>query len=161
MPSFDVVNTIEMMEVDNAISQSNKEVTQRFDFKGSNTTIERKEKEITIDSADDYKVQATLEVLQSKFAKRNVPLKVLKTLPIEKASGGRARQKIQLQEGIDTERAKEIVKVIKEKKLKVQASIQGESVRVTGKNKDDLQEVMAVLRALEFPLPLQFDNFRD
>lgn len=161
MPSFDVVNTIDMMEVDNAVNQSNKEVTQRFDFKGSNTTIERTAKEITVESSDEYKVKATIDVLQSKLAKRNVPLKVLKLLKYEVASGGRGRQKIELQEGIDTERAKEIVKMIKDKKLKVQASIQGESVRVTGKSKDDLQEVMAFLRAADFPLPLQFNNFRD
>lgn len=161
MPSFDVVNTIEMMEVDNAISQANKEVLQRFDFKGSNTTLVRKDKEIVLESSDDYKLSATLDVLQSKLAKRNVPLKVLKIDEPEPASGGRARQKITLQEGIDTERSKQIVKMIKDKKLKVQASIQGESVRVTGKKKDDLQEVMSFLKASDFSLPLQFTNFRD
>lgn len=161
MPSFDIVNTVDMMEVDNAVSQANKEVGQRFDFKGSNTSIVRKEKEITIESADDYKVKATVEVLQSKLVKRNVSIKVLKLGTIEPAAGGRARQKVTIQEGIETEKAKEIVKFIKDKKLKVQASIQSDAVRVTGKSKDELQEVMGHIRGMDFPLPLQFNNFRD
>lgn len=161
MPSFDIVNTVDLMEVDNAVAQSNKEVGQRFDFKGSNTSIVRKEKEITVESTDDYKVNATVEVLQSKLVKRNVSIKVLKLGTVEPAAGGRARQKITIQEGIETDKAKELVKFIKDKKLKVQASIQSDAVRVTGKSRDELQEVMGLIRGMDFTLPLQFNNFRD
>ena len=161
MPSFDIVNEIDFAEIDNALNQANRELTQRFDFKGSNTTIERKDKEIMVNSADDYKVQAAVDVLQAKLAKRSVSLKSLELGRVEPAGGGRAKQNIKVVEGIDKDKAKELVKKIKDSKLKVQASIQGESVRVTGKKRDDLQDVIALLKGLDFSLPLQFNNFRD
>ncbi|MCI5072801.1 YajQ family cyclic di-GMP-binding protein [bacterium] len=161
MPSFDIVNEIDFSEIDNALNQANRELTQRFDFKGSNTSIERKDKEIMVNSADDYKVQAAVDVLQAKLAKRSVSLKSLELGRVEPAGGGRAKQNIKVVEGIDKEKAKELVKKIKDSKLKVQASIQGEAVRVTGKKRDDLQDVIALLKGLDFSLPLQFNNFRD
>ena len=161
MPSFDIVSNIEMNEVDNAIHQSNRELLQRFDFKGSNTEIKRDKENITIESADEYKVQAAVDVFQGKLVKRGVSLKSLELKNIEPAAGGRARQSGALKEGIDTPRAKELVKIIKDTKMKVQASIQGELVRVTGKKRDDLQEVIALLEKNDFSLPLQFINFRE
>lgn len=161
MPSFDIVNEIDFAEIDNALNQANKELTQRFDFKGSNTTIERKDKEIMVNSADDYKVQAAVDVLQAKLAKRSVSLKSLELGKIEPAASGRAKQNIKVLEGIEKDKAKELIKTIKDSKLKVQASIQGETVRVTGKKRDDLQEVISLLKGLDFSLPLQFNNFRD
>lgn len=161
MPSFDIVNEIDFAEVDNALNQANKELTQRFDFKGSNTTIERKDKEIMVNSADDYKVQAAVDVLQAKLAKRSVSLKSLELGKVEPAASGRAKQNIKVLEGIEKDKAKELIKTIKDSKLKVQASIQGETVRVTGKKRDDLQEVITLLKGLDFSLPLQFNNFRD
>ncbi|HMQ11201.1 MAG TPA: YajQ family cyclic di-GMP-binding protein [Oligoflexia bacterium] len=161
MPSFDIVNEIDFAEIDNALNQANKELTQRFDFKGSNTTIERKDKEIMVNSADDYKVQAAVDVLQAKLAKRSVSLKSLELGKIEPAASGRAKQNIKVLEGIEKDKAKELIKTIKDSKLKVQASIQGETVRVTGKKRDDLQEVITLLKSLDFSLPLQFNNFRD
>ena len=162
MPSFDIVNAIEMMEVDNAVSQSEKELNQRFDFKGSHTKVVREQKAISIDSADENRVKAAIDVLQAKLIKRNVSIKVLKLGKIEPSAGGRAKVKIDLQEGIIQENAKDLVKRIKDSKLKVQVSIQGDLVRVTGKQRDDLQQVISFLKGLEdFPLPLQFINFRE
>jgi cyclic-di-GMP-binding protein len=161
MPSFDIVSALNLAEVDNAVMQAMKELIQRFDFKGSDTKVVREEKLITIDSADDYKVKAALDVLETKLVKRGVSLKSLKMNNIEPAAGGRARQKIDLQDGIDSDRAREISKMIRDSKIKVQASIQGDAVRVTGKKKDDLQEVITMLRQKDFPLPLQYVNFRE
>jgi cyclic-di-GMP-binding protein len=161
MPSFDIVSKLDFNEVDNAVMQTTKEVIQRFDFKGSNTTVEREEKKITIDSADDYKVKATVDVLQTKLVKRGVSLKCLKLGKIEPAAGGRVRQVIDLQDGIDVDRGREIIKEIKDAKLKVQSSFQGDAVRVSGKKRDDLQEAIALVRAKDYPIPLQFINYRD
>ena len=161
MPSFDVVSQLNLAEVDNAVQQATKELIQRYDFKDTNTTVVRDDKAVTIESTDDYKVNAALDVLQNKFVKRNVSLKSMKTNPIEPAAKGRARLKIDLTDGIDSERAREIVKKIKDAKLKVQASIQEQQVRVSGKKKDDLQEAIALIRSVDFPIPLQFINFRD
>ncbi len=161
MPSFDVVSELNLMEVDNAVGQASKELIQRFDFKGSDTKVVREDKAITIESADEFKVKAALDVLHSKLVKRGVSLKSLKEEKIEPSARGRAKLRLTLLEGVDKENAKEIVKRIKESGQKVQASIQDQQVRVSGKKRDDLQEVMALLRAADLPLSLQFTNFRD
>jgi uncharacterized protein YajQ (UPF0234 family) len=161
MPSFDVVSRIDLQEVDNALNQTRKEVAQRYDLKDSKTEIGWDQKEITITSADDYKVKAVVDVLQSKLVKRNVPIKNLDYGVIESALGGRARQKITVQQGIETDKAREIVKFIKSSGVKVQAQIMDDEVRVTGKKRDDLQEVIGKLRGADIGLALQFVNFRD
>jgi len=161
VPSFDVVSKINLAEVDNAVNQAVKEISQRFDFRGSNSSVKREEMVITLESTDDHKVKAEVDVLQGKLVKRGVSLKVLKAGTIEPAPGGRARQKIDLQQGIDQGRAREVVKALKASKLKVQCAIQGDELRVSGKHKDDLQEAIALIKGLELPLPLQFINFRD
>ncbi len=161
MPSFDVVNQLMMIEVDNAINQANKEVSQRYDFKGTISSIERKEKEINIQSSDEYKVKACLDVLESKLVKRSISLKSLDKGKIEPAASGRSKQLIKLKDGIDQDNAKSLVKLIKDSKLKVQAAIQGEVVRVSSKSKDDLQATITLLKGKDFVLPLQFINFRD
>lgn len=161
MPSFDVVSQVNLQEVDNAVNQARKEIAQRYDFKDTRTEIAWDKKAITIVSESEFKVKAVVDVLQSKLVRRGVSLKSLKYAPIEPAAGGRARQVIEIQQGIDPERAREIVKVIKDSKLKVQAQIQADQVRVSGKKKDDLQEVIRLLREQDFGLPLQCVNFRD
>lgn len=161
MPSFDVVSRIDLQEVDNALNQTRKEVAQRYDLKDSKTEIAWDQKEIVITSADDFKVKAVVDVLQSKLAKRNIPLKNLEYGVVEPALGGRARQKITVQQGIETEKAREIVKFIKGSGVKVQAQINDDEVRVTGKKRDDLQDVIAKLRGADLGLALQFVNFRD
>ena len=161
MPSFDVVSQVDMQEIDNAVNQTRKEVAQRYDFKDTNTQIELEKDEIRIQSTDDYKVKAVVEVLQSKMARRQVPLKALIYGAIEPASGGRAKQTVTVQQGIATEKARVIVKMIKDAKLKVQAQIQGDQVRVSGKNRDDLQRAIQLLKQQELDVALQFVNFRD
>jgi len=161
MPSFDVVSRIDLQEVDNALNQTRKEVAQRYDLKDSKTEIAWDEKEIVITSADDFKVKAVVDVLQSKLVKRNVPIKNLDYGVVETALGGRARQKIVVQQGIETEKAREIVKFIKGSGAKVQAQIMDDEVRVSGKKRDDLQDVIAKLRGADLGLALQFVNFRD
>lgn len=161
MPSFDVVSQVDMQEIDNAVNQTRKEVAQRYDFKDTNTQIELEKDEIRIQSTDDYKVKAVVEVLQSKMARRQVPLKALVYGAIEPASGGRAKQTVTVQQGIATEKARVIVKLIKDAKLKVQAQIQGDQVRVSGKNRDDLQRAIQLLKQQELDVALQFVNFRD
>lgn len=161
MPSFDIVSQLNFNEVDNAVMQTVKEVTQRFDFKGSKTTVVREDKKITIDSSDDYKVKATMDILQTKMVKRDVSLKCLKAGKVEPAAGGRVRQVVELQDGIDSDRGREIIKEIKNAKLKVQSSFQGDAVRISGKKRDDLQEVIGLVKAMDYPMPLQFINMRD
>ena len=139
MPSFDVVSQVDLQEVDNAINQARKEVTQRYDFKGSDTEIEHEGTEIRITSSDEYKVKAVVEVLQGKAAKRQIPSKAFVYGKIEAAAGGRAKQVVTVQQGIAIEKARQVVKIIKDAKLKVQAQIQGDQVRVTGKVRDELQ----------------------
>ena len=158
--SFDVVSNVDMQEVKNAISQAMKEITTRFDLKGSNSMVELQGKEILITSGDDSKMKAVRDVLEERLVKRNVPLKALTFGDVEKALGQTARQKVSLQEGIPSDKAREIVKVIKGSKLKVQASIQGEQVRVTGKSKDDLQSVMQLLKSTDLGIDMQFTNRR-
>ena len=161
MPSFDVVSQIDMQEVDNALNQARKEIEQRYDFKDSKTEITLDKEGLVVNSSDDYKVKAAVEVLQSKLVRRNVSLKALVPGKIEPAGGSRAKQLIKLQQGIETEKARAIVKAIKDAKLKVQSQIQGDQVRVTGKKRDDLQTAIALLKQEDFGLPLQFINFRD
>jgi uncharacterized protein YajQ (UPF0234 family) len=161
MPSFDVVSKLESHEVDNALQQAKKEIAQRFDFKGTNTEIDRNAEGIAIQGDSDGRVAAALKVLEDKLVKRKISLKALDPQKAEPAGGGNVRQLIKLKEGIATERAKEIVKIIKDSKLKVQASIQGDLVRVSGKKRDDLQAAIATIKAHEIDQPLQFVNFRD
>ncbi len=160
--SFDVVSKVEVQEVRNAIDQAVKEVRARFDLKDSNSEIklEDGDKTIQLASADEYKLDAVKEILQQKLVKRGVSLKSLKFEKLEEAMGKSVRQKVTLQQGIPGEKAKEIVKVIKDSKKKVQASIQGETVRVSGKDRDSLQEAIAVLKGHDFGLDLQFTNYR-
>jgi len=161
MPSFDIVSRVDLQEIDNALNQTRKEVAQRYDLKDSKTEIAWDQKDITITSADDFKVKAVVDVLQSKLVKRNVPIKNLDYGVVESALGGRARQKIAVQQGIETDKAREIVKFIKTSGVKVQAQIMDDEVRVSGKKRDDLQDVMARLRGADLGLALQFVNFRD
>ena len=158
--SFDVVSSVDLQEVKNAISQAMKEIVTRFDLKGSNSNIELQGEEILITSGDESKMKAVRDVLEERLVKRNVPLKALTFGDVEKALGQTARQRVTLQQGIPSEKAREIVKVIKQTKLKVQAAIQGDQVRVSGKNKDDLQAVIQALRASDLGIDMQFTNRR-
>ena len=158
--SFDIVSEVDMQEVKNAISQAMKEITTRFDLKGTGSNIELSGEEVVLTSNDEGKLKAVRDVLEGRLVKRNVPLKALTFGAIEKALGGTARQVISLQKGIPTEKAREIVKIIKGSKLKVQASIQGEQVRVSGKNRDDLQSVIRMLKDTDLGIDMQFTNYR-
>src|SRR5436853_5186916 len=160
--SFDVVSKIEIPEVINAIQQAMKEITQRYDLKGSHSNIELKEKEnkVILTSKDEFKLKAVVDILQSKLVKRNVPLKGLTYGEVIPAAGSTVRQEITLQQGIAIEKAREIVKKIKDSKLKVQASIQGDFVRVAGKDRDTLQQVINLLRGIDFGIDVQFTNYR-
>ena len=164
MPSFDIVSEINMQEVDNAVNQARKEIEQRYDFKGSKSEIklekEKGKEALTVLADDDYKLKAIIDILQSKFVKRGISVKSLDYGKVEQASGGMVRQVIKLKMGIPTEKAKEIIKIIKDTKLKVQAQIMEEQVRVTGKNIDDLQDIIKFLKEKDLDLPLQFGNFR-
>ena len=161
MPSFDVVSKVDPQEVDNALNQTRKEIGQRYDFKDSKTELRDEGNEIHILSDDTYKVKAVVDVLQSKLVRRGVSLKALVYGKIEPAAGGLAKQTITVQQGIDTDKAKEIVKILKDSKLKVQAQIQADQVRVSAKKRDDLQAAIQLLKTQEIDLPLQFSNFRE
>ena len=160
--SFDVVSKIEMPEVGNAVQQALKEIHQRFDLKDSHSNIELNEKEnkITLSSKDEFKLRAVTEILQNKLVKRQVPLKGLSYGEIIPAAGSTVKQEISLQQGISTEKAREIVKKVKDSKLKVQASIQGDFVRIAGKDRDTLQSVIKLLRDSDFGIDMQFINYR-
>lgn len=160
--SFDIVSIVEIPEVINAINQAMMEIKQRFDFKGSKSDIklEEKDKKIVLLSDDEHKLKSVIDILQTKLVKRGVSLKALKYDKVEPATGGTVRQVITLQQGIPVEKAKEIVKIIKDTKLKVQAQIQGEQVRVAGKSRDDLQSVISLLRGKDMGIDLQFVNYR-
>jgi uncharacterized protein YajQ (UPF0234 family) len=163
MNSFDVTSELNLQEVDNAINQARKEVGQRYDFKGSPATIEldQKEKTLTLAAEDNFKINALWEIVQTRLVRRNVPIKNLKPGEIEPASAGTVRQVITLQIGIPTEAARDIVKAIKDAKLKkVQASIQGDQVRVQSPSRDELQQAIALLKSKDFGLALQFGNYR-
>jgi len=160
--SFDVVSEVNMQEVDNALNQARKEVVQRYDLKDSKTAIDfnDKEKTVTVSTENEFTLKSVIDILQNKFIKRGISVKALKYGPIEAAAGGTVRQKITLVVGIDKENGKLIVKLIKDTKLKVQAQIMEGQVRVTGKNRDDLQTVIATLKAADFSFPIQFTNYR-
>lgn len=158
--SFDIVSKTEMQEVTNAIQQAQKELAQRFDFKGSKSSIELTAEEIVLVSDDEGKLRSVKDILESKLVKRGVSLKALDYATLEQAAGGTVRQKAKIVQGIEIEKAKAIVKAIKEAKLKVLASIQSDQVRVTGRAKDDLQKAMAVVKGHDYGIPLQFTNYR-
>jgi cyclic-di-GMP-binding protein len=158
--TFDIVSKIDQQEVSNAIQQALKEIHTRFDLKNTNSNITLDKDGITLQSADEYKLKAVNDVLQQKLVKRGVPLKGLIYTPVESALGGTAKQKITMQQGIPVEKAREIVKVIKNSKKKVQASIQGDLVRVSGKDRDELQHVIALVKAQDFGIDMQFTNYR-
>ena len=159
--SFDVVSKVDVQEVKNAIDQASKEVNARFDLKNSKSTIALEGTEtVQLASQDEYTLKAVIEILQQKFVKRSVSLKNLEYEKIEPASNSSVRQKIKLKQGVDTEAAKKITALVKESKKKAQASIQGDTIRVTSKDRDTLQEIMALLRGKDFGLELQFTNFR-
>ncbi len=159
--SFDIVSKVDLQEVTNAIQQALKEVHTRYDLEDSKSNIELEGKEaIVLSSADEFKLKAVNDVLQGKLVKRGVPLKALTYGKIEDAAGSTVRQRITMQQGIPTEKAREIVKAIKDSKKKVQAAIQGDLVRVSGKDRDTLQEIMAVLRNRDFGIDMQFTNYR-
>jgi uncharacterized protein YajQ (UPF0234 family) len=160
MPSFDVVSEVDMHEVTNAVDQANREVTNRFDFKGTNSRFERQGSAITMHGPAVFQLRQMLDVLRSRLAKRKVDLACLQ-VDEPQESGKEARQVVTVRQGIDGPLARQIVKRIKETKLKVQAAIQGEKVRVSGKKKDDLQEVIELLKEETWDMPLQFENYRD
>jgi uncharacterized protein YajQ (UPF0234 family) len=159
--SFDIVSKVDLQEVANAIQNALKEVHTRFDLKDTKSEIAVEGKDaIILSSSDEYKLKAVNDILQSKLVKRGVPIKALTYGAVEAAAGSRARQKVTMQQGIPTEKAKEIVRIIKDSKKKVQVSIQGDSVRVSGKDRDSLQEVIALLKGRDFGIDMQFTNYR-
>jgi len=158
--SFDIVSKVDLQELNNAVTQAEREISTRFDFKGSKTEIKLDKDELTITSDDDYKLNAAIDILLGKMVKRNVPTKNLDYGKIEPASGGAVRQKVKIRQGIEQDISKKINTLIKDSKLKVKSQIQGDQLRVTGKSKDDLQAVIALLRNSKIELDLQFINFR-
>ncbi len=161
MPSFDIVSEVNQVEVRNAVDQANKELSTRFDFKGSDARVEQKEKTLTLFADDEFKLSQVTDILTGKLAKRGVDVRALKYDDPEKVSGNKVKQAVTVREGIEQELAKKIVKLVKESKLKVQASIQGDAVRVSGAKRDDLQGVIALVRKSITDYPVQFGNFRD
>ncbi len=162
MPSFDIVVNVDLQEVDNAVNQALKEISQRYDFKGTKSKIEfDKKKELVVTGDDDFKLKAVIDILQSKMFKRGISPKNMEMGKVEAAFEGTARQKITLKMGIPADKAKEINRIIKDSKVKVQSSLQDEQVRITGKKRDDLQEAMALVRKADLDLDVQFTNFRD
>jgi len=160
VPSFDVISTLDQHEVSNAVDQANREISTRFDFKGTNARIELSKQTITIVAPTDFQLKQVDEILRNKFAKRNVDIRSFNYKEID-TSLSEAKQIIEVKQGIDQDNAKKIIKIIKEANLKVQTSIQGDQIRVTGKKRDDLQAVISLLRQSKVPLPLQYENFRD
>lgn len=158
--SFDIVSKTDYAELGNALNQTSKEISQRFDFKGSKAAVELQDKDLLMSAEDETRLRNMNDILQSKLIKRGVSLKALDYQKIEPAAGGTVRQVVKVQQGIPIEKAKEVVKFIKDSKLKVQASIQGETVRVSGKDRDTLQDVMAKLKAQDFGIDMKFDNYR-
>jgi uncharacterized protein YajQ (UPF0234 family) len=158
--SFDIVSEVDRAEVTNAIQQTVKEVRQRFDFKGSAATVVLEKDELTLTAEDETKLRNMNDILQQKLVRRSVPLKALSYGTVDPAAGGSVRQRVQIQQGIPQEKAKEVVKFIKDSKAKVQASIQGDVVRVSGKDRDTLQDIIAKLKAKDFGIDMQFSNYR-
>ena len=161
MPSFDVVSEVNQVEVRNALDQVNKELSTRFDFKGSDARVEHKEKELTLYADDDFKLRQVTDVLLGKLTKRGVDVRALKFGNVEKISGDKVKQVVTLRVGIEQELAKKIVREIKDGKLKVQASIQGDAVRISGAKRDELQNAIALVKKTVTDFPVQFGNFRD
>jgi cyclic-di-GMP-binding protein len=158
--SFDIASKVDLQEVDNAVHQTMREIGQRFDFKGSLASVSREEHALLLAAEDDFKLKQMLEILEGKLVKRQVPLKALTRGKVEPAAGGRVRQRIELQQGISTEKARELVKLIKGEKFKVQAQIQEDQVRVFGRDRDVLQAVIQFLRSQDLGIHMQFINYR-
>jgi len=161
MPSFDIVSEVNEVELRNALEQANKEIANRFDFKGSDARIEHSEHDLTLFADDDFKLGQIYDILVAKLAKRSVDLRCLERSDIEKAGGDKVRQTVTVRTGVDQELAKKIVRMMKDSKLKVQASIQGDAVRVSGAKRDELQNAIALVRKSVTDYPLQYENFRD
>jgi cyclic-di-GMP-binding protein len=161
MPSFDIVSQVDRQEVKNALEQTNKEITNRFDFKGSDARVEQNELVLTVYADDEFKLGQVLDVLRGRLAKRNVDVRALEPGAIEKISGDKVKRPITVKVGVPQEKGKQIQKLIKDSKLKVAASIQGDAVRISGAKKDDLQSAMQLVKKTVTDLPLQFTNFRD
>ncbi len=161
MPSFDIVSEVDQQEVKNALEQTNKEVSTRFDFKGSDARVEQAGYVLTVFADDDFKLDQVQDILNGKLAKRGVDLKCLDVGKAEKISGNKLKRQVTVKVGVETELAKKIVRLVKDSKLKVQASIQGETVRVSGAKRDTLQDAIALVRKSISDFPLQFNNFRD
>lgn len=160
MPSFDVVCEIDLHEVSNAVDQANREVSSRFDFKGSSARVEQKEAELTLHADNEFQLGQVKDILHTKLAKRQVDIQALEEGKLEQNISA-ARQVLTVRQGIDTDTARKVVKQVKDSKIKVQAAIQGDKVRITGKKRDDLQQAIALLRQADVGLPLQYNNFRD
>ena len=161
MPSFDIVSQVNQQEVKNAVEQANKEITNRYDFKGSDARIELKDLELTVFADDDFKLGQVMDVLRGRLAKRNVDVRTLELGTIEKISGDKVKRPVTVKVGIPQEKGKQIQKFIKDSKLKVAASIQGDAVRISGGKKDDLQAAIQLVRKSVTDIPVQFINFRD
>ncbi|MFH1829369.1 MAG: YajQ family cyclic di-GMP-binding protein [Pseudomonadota bacterium] len=161
MPSFDIVSELNRQELKNAIDQVHREIKQRFDFKGSRSEIKEEKDHLMFISDDEFKMKALVDIFQTKAARRGLNLKAFDYGKVEPAAGNTVRCMVKVVEGIDMDKARELVKKIKDLKIKVQAAIQESQVRVSGKKRDDLQEVIAVIKALDYPIPLQFVNYRD
>ena len=161
MPSFDIVSQVDQQEVKNAVEQTNKEVTNRFDFKGSDARVEQNELVLAVYADDEFKLGQVLDVLRTRLAKRNVDIRALEPGTVEKISGDKVKRPVTVKVGVPQEKAKQIQKLIKDSKLKVAASIQGDAVRVSGGKKDDLQSAIQLVRNSVTDLPIQFINFRD
>lgn len=161
MPSFDIVSEVNEVEVNNAVDQTNKEVSTRFDFKGSDARVEHKEKVLTLFADDDFKLSQVTDILTGKLTKRTVDIRSLKYGDVEKVSGNKVKQAITVRTGVEQELSKKIVRIIKDSKMKVQASIQGDAVRVSGAKRDLLQDAIALVKKSITDFPLQFNNFRD
>lgn len=160
MPSFDVVSEVDMHEVNNAVDQANREVGTRFDFRGSDASFKLADSIISLETESDFQLQQMLDILNNKLIKRGIDIACL-DIDEPEITGRRAHQKVTLRQGIEQSLAKKIVKMVKEKKMKVQTAVQGEQVRITGKKRDDLQAVIAMLKDADLDLPLQYTNFRD
>ncbi|MFZ5649762.1 MAG: YajQ family cyclic di-GMP-binding protein [Bacillota bacterium] len=158
--SFDIVSRVDLQEIDNALNQVMKEIKNRFDFKGSKSSVEYADGKIVIHSDDDFKLKSVVDIMESKMVKRGINLKALRYGKVEKAAGDTVRQKIDIVQGVDKDLAKDIIKLAKDTKLKVQASFQNDQVRVSGKNRDDLQQVIRVIKERDWEIPLQFINMR-
>ncbi len=161
MPSFDVVSEVDKQELKNAVDQCNKEVSTRFDFKGSDARVEQNDYVLTVFADDDFKLDQVKDVLNNKLVKRNIDIRTVDVKDVQKVSGGKVKQEITIKTGVETELAKKIIRLLKDSKMKVQAAIQGDTVRVSGAKRDILQEAIALLRKDITELPLQFNNFRD